>query len=116
MFDFERLSVYNKATEFVRVIRKVLTSLPLLKRSTKTQLNRAALSILLNIAEGSGRFTKPDKRNFFIIARGSVFEYVALLKFLKHEGILQEEQLLLLYNQAEELSKMLYSMIQKLQK
>ena len=116
MFDFEKLTVYTKATEFVKMVRKLLTSLPQLDRSSRSQLNRAALSILLNIAEGSGRFTKPDKRNFFVIARGSVFECVALLKFLEAEGILTEQQILKLYNQAEELSKMLYAMIQILKK
>ena len=32
------------------------------------QLNRAALSIATNLVEGNGRFTKPDRRNFFTIS------------------------------------------------
>ena len=47
------------------------------------QLNRAALSISANIAEGNGWFTKPDRRNFFLIARGSVQECVPLLEIAR---------------------------------
>jgi four helix bundle protein len=51
-------------------------------RITKDQLRRASLSIVLNIAEGSGRFTKPAKRNFYVIAKGSVYECSALFDIL----------------------------------
>jgi len=37
-------------------------------------------SIAANLAEGNGRFTKADRKNFFIIARGSVQECVPLLE------------------------------------
>lgn len=42
---------------------------------------------MLNIAEGSGRFTDKNKRNFYVIARGSAFECVAVFDFLKDEGV-----------------------------
>jgi hypothetical protein len=40
------------------------------KSDPPDQLNRASVSISANIAEGNGRFTKPDRKNFFGIARG----------------------------------------------
>ncbi|MDZ4663957.1 MAG: four helix bundle protein [Bacteroidota bacterium] len=43
---------------------------------------------MLNIAEGSSRFSKADRRNFFVIARGSVFECVAIFDFMKEEQLL----------------------------
>jgi hypothetical protein len=42
-------------------------------------LNRAALSIAMNLAESNCRFTMPDRRHFFIIARGSTHECVRQL-------------------------------------
>jgi len=43
------------------------------------QPNRAAGSIATNLAEGNGRFTRADRKTFFIIARSSAQECVALL-------------------------------------
>jgi four helix bundle protein len=73
------------------------------------------MSIVLNIAEGSGRFTKPDKRNFYIIARGSVFETVAILELLLDQNSLDSPTQQKFYLQAEELSKMLFALIRGLE-
>lgn len=81
MFDFEKLQVYQKAKDFNVEVQKLLDKCNL-EKHVHSQLHRAAFSIMLNIAEGSGRFTKPDKRNFYVIARGSVHECAALLDFL----------------------------------
>ena len=56
------------------------------------QLNRAALSIAANIAEGNGRFTKPDRRNFFGIARGSVQECVPLVELATRQKLRKPER------------------------
>jgi len=55
------------------------------------QPNRAALSIAANIAEGNGRFTKPDRRHCFGIARGSVQECVPLLELALRRKLLNEQ-------------------------
>jgi four helix bundle protein len=114
MFDFEKLTVYTKAKTFNLDVGKFLKEKSI-DSAVKNQLRRAALSIVLNIAEGSGRKTRPDKRNFLIISRGSVFECVAIFDILKDEGSMSEESFQSLYLKSEELSKMLYAMTERLE-
>ncbi|GAB5416823.1 MAG: hypothetical protein Crog4KO_16890 [Crocinitomicaceae bacterium] len=113
MFDFEKLIIYNKAKIFNSEVRAFINSTPL-DRTTKDQLRRASFSIVLNIAEGSGRFSKRDRRNFFVIARSSAFECVAILDVLKDEGVITKFTFQKFYNYAEEISKILFAMISNL--
>jgi four helix bundle protein len=114
MFDFEKLDVYKKAKAFNAGIRDFIKNTKL-DNTTKDQLRRAALSIVLNLAEGSGRFTHPDRRNFYIIARSSVFECVAILDVLKGESVIDESAFSGFYSSADELSRILFAMIRNLQ-
>ncbi|MFM8727987.1 MAG: four helix bundle protein, partial [Planctomycetaceae bacterium] len=75
------------------------------------QLNRAALSISANIAEGNGRFTKPERKNFFGIARGSIQECVPLLELARSRGLLTADDHEALKSQREEISRMLSGLI-----
>ena len=70
-FAFEKLLVYQKAIDFADRVCQLAGGFPRGFWFLADQLNRAALSIATNIAEGNGRFTKADRRNFFGIARGS---------------------------------------------
>lgn len=79
-FMFENLLVYQKAVDFADQIARTTESFPRGYYFLTDQLNRAALSIATNLAEGNGRFTKPDRRNFFTIARGSLQECVPLIE------------------------------------
>ena len=69
---------------------------------------------MLNIAEGSGRYSKADKRHFYVISRGSTFECAAIFDYLKEIGSINEEQFSNYYNLLDELSRMLYGMIKSL--
>lgn len=111
MFDFEKLDVYQKAKHFNKEVYSFLRNSKTIDSVSKNQLRRASLSIMLNIAEGSSRFSKPDRRNFFVISRGSAFECAAIFDFLKHETILSEEEFTQFYGKADELSRMLFKMI-----
>lgn len=113
MFDFEKLTVYKKAKEFNRIVRSYITANNL-DRTTNDQFRRASFSIVLNIAEGSGRFTKRDRRNFFVISRSSAFECIAIIGVLKEEELIRDELFNHLYNLGEEISKILLKMIKNL--
>lgn len=113
MFDFEKLEVYKKAKSFNLKVVSFLTNAHV-DKTTHEQLRRAAFSILLNIAEGSGRFTKPDKRNFYVIARGSAFECVAIFDYLKDIKSINDDIFKEFYSDAEEISKMLFALIKGL--
>lgn len=114
MFDFEKLDVYQKAKEFNKITHSIILNNKNLDRTTKDQLRRASFSVMLNIAEGSSRFSKPDRRNFYVISRGSIFECVAIFDFLNEEKQIKEELHKELYQKCEELSKMLFAMIKNL--
>ncbi len=113
MFDFEKLEVYKKAKHFNFEVRNFI-SLNKLDPTTKDQLRRASFSIVLNLAEGSGRFSKPDRRNFFVISRSSLFECIAILDVLKDEESISIHLFQSFYKNADELSRILYAMIKNL--
>ena len=113
MFDFEKLSVYQKSKSYNKKVDELIKNHKL-ERSTKDQLKRASFSIMLNIAEGTGRFTNPDKRNFYVIARGSVFECSAIFDYLKDLKVISDAEFDNFYAELEELSKMLFALIKGL--
>ena len=113
MFDFEKLTVYQKTKSFNKEIYSILEDRNGIDANTRNQLQRASFSVLLNIAEGTGRRTVPDQRKFFVIARGSIFESVAILDFLNEYDKIPRDQFQRSYEMAEEISKMLFALIKK---
>lgn len=110
-FMFENLVVYQKALDLAERIVTLTESLPRGYYFLADQLNRASLSIATNLAEGNGRFTKSDRRNFFIIARGSVQECVPLLELARRKQLLQDSLHRELRDQLEVIAKMISGLI-----
>ena len=63
-------------------------------RHVRDQFERASLSIVLNIAEGSGRLTEADKRRFYSIALGSLNETKCILQIMDRDALLPDCHLL----------------------
>ena len=114
-FDFHRLAVYQKAIQLhldVYKLQECLKKNPYLQ----DQLNRACASILLNIAEGSGRESRKERKHFLSFSRGSVFECVAIFDMLKSMNIVDAERHYRLLTISEEISRLLYTMISNLKR
>ena len=80
-FDHEKLNVYQEAIKFAAWADELLKTVPK-NLAVHDQLDRAATSISLNIAEGNGKYTASDRCRFFDIARGSALECAACLDVL----------------------------------
>ena len=81
IFDHEKLRAYQEALSFSAWVEPVLEKLPA-KLAARDQLDRASTSIVLNIAEGNGKRSHPDRCRYLDIARGSTVECVACLDVL----------------------------------
>lgn len=79
-FDHEKLKVYQLALKFNEFAFKIISKLNL--SDIRNQLDRASNSIVLNLAEGNGKFSKKDRCKYFDISMGSSFESAACLDIL----------------------------------
>jgi len=113
MFDFQKLDVYQKAKAFCILINKAIST-GIFDRTTNDQLQRASFSIMLNIAESSSRFSNRDRKNFLVIARGSAFECMAIIEYLLNIDEIKEQEFHSYEAKLEEISKMLFPLIRKL--
>jgi four helix bundle protein len=91
-FDHERLDVYRVALDFVETASNIVEALPKGRAYLADQLNRAATSIVLNIAEGAGEFSTADKARFYRMARRSATESAACLDVCARLGLVGQKQ------------------------
>ena len=115
-FMFEKLEVYQKAVDFTDQACALTEGFPRGYGFLADQLNRAALSIATNLAEGNGRFTKADRKNFFIIARGSAQECVPLLELARRRKLLDDARHASMRENLETIAKMISGLINGLNK
>ncbi|MBP8726416.1 MAG: four helix bundle protein [Saprospiraceae bacterium] len=110
MFDFEKLEIYQVIRTNNHKVLKYIFSGEVKDKYLYDELKRATLSIQLNLAEGTGRFSPKEKKHYFTVARSSVFECVAILDVLKSMKMIEDDLYEDLYGSYEQISKMLLGM------
>jgi four helix bundle protein len=92
-FEHERLDVYKAAIAFLALVDEIIEHLPKGRGHLADQIERAATSILLNVAEGAGEFASNEKARIYRIARRSATECAAILDVCRTRRLVAAERL-----------------------
>jgi four helix bundle protein len=115
MKDFRSLKVWEKAHALTLMIYKSTEEFPKQELYALTnQIQRAAVSIPANIAEGCGKDSDAELKRYFSIAMGSSSELEYLILLAHDLGYLHQAAYQFMENDLIEIRKMLNAFIQKL--
>lgn len=108
MHNFKELRIWKEAMELSKIVYAEVKKFPKSDRyELGAQLNKSAISIPSNIAEGAGRKTKPDFSNFISIATGSSFELETQLLLAQDFELISQTTLQPVFEKLTSLQKMM---------
>jgi four helix bundle protein len=112
-FGFEDLKVWKKAVEFAGLVIDISENINTSRKHYRLieNLEAASISVASNIAEGKGRYSKKEFIQFLYIARGSLYETITQLIIFHEKNWISEKQLIQAKGMADEINKMLSSLI-----
>ncbi|HET8837924.1 MAG TPA: four helix bundle protein [Flavobacteriaceae bacterium] len=117
MHKVEDPKVWKKSMEIVVAIYKLTESFPKEEKyGLISQIRRCAVSIPSNIAEGAGRSTKGEFKNFLSIANGSAYELFTQILLSQKLNILSKDVSDTILEQIVEIQKMNYALMKSIEK
>ena len=113
LYAFERLDVWQVSRAFVKEVYRLLAQFPDFEMYNLTnQIRRAAVSVSLNIAEGTSRNSLKEQSRFSEVAYGSLLEVYCSLLIAKDFGYIDENDLSGISVRIQELSNKLNALKQ----
>ncbi len=112
-FIFEDLKVYQRMLDWAVELTSIASKLPPVYSRIRDQLIGAGISAPLNLAEGSGRVTAKDKKNFYKNSRGSIFEVVAILTIVRKMELIKEDDFSRLRHEAADLARIVSALMSR---
>ena len=113
--EFRKLKVYNLAIDFTKEIYRLSGEIPKSEQfGLVSQLRRASVSIVLNIAEGSGGGSSMEFARFLRMSIRSLYEVDAILELLIKLDYCKRDRIQTIYQDRLLLGKMLGQFIKKL--
>jgi len=117
-FAFKELKVWHRAVDFADYAISLTVDLNTDRKHFRLveQLEAAATSVSMNIAEGKGRKSKKEFIRFLYIARGSLYETVTLAGIFCKRNWINNVELEKLEAEALEIASMIKGLINSIQK
>jgi four helix bundle protein len=110
---FEDLNTWQEARKLNNMIYNLTQRLLKSDYSLVQQIRKCSISIMANIAEGFGRYTFKDKRQFFTMARGSISELKSHCYAGLDLGYFTKEEFSKIYSQSDTVGRLISGMIRK---
>ena len=115
MHDYKKLNVWKESIELITEVYKITSKFPSTEKFCLiSQINRCAVSIASNIAEGAGRNTDGEFRQFLGTAKGSSYELETQLIVSNNLGYISIDELNDLIEKLEYVQKMIHNLIKSL--
>ena len=115
-FYYRKLKVYHQSVRLVKEIYILTDQFPQQERNGLiNQIQRAAISIPSNIAEGMGRFSIKERMHFIEIAYGSLMEVMCQLEIAESLNYINNDQFKTQEVLVSEISKMLIGLRKNLE-
>lgn len=116
-FRFEKLNVWQDARQFVSLIYEITRKFPSDEKFGLTnQIRRAAVSIALNIAEGSDKKSDAEFIRFLRMSIGSCKEVVTAIYIALDQNYINQKDFDIIYKQANELVAKINALIRSLRR
>jgi len=115
MIDYKKYNVWQKAHQLVLDVYVITATFPKTEQfNLISQINRAAVSVPTNIAEGCGRETQKELIRFLYIASGSAHELEYLILLSTDLKFISKEKSEKITSELTEIKKMLGALIKKI--
>jgi four helix bundle protein len=116
MKDYKKLLIWQRGMDLVEQTYKIAGLLPYEEKyGLRSQSTRAAVSIVLNIAEGSAKSSKKDYKNYLEVSLGSAFELETVLLVIERLKLAPKEMIGALVEEVLREQRMINAFIQKVQ-
>jgi len=85
----KNFKTYQLALTFYKNAKHIKLNGPI-----RDQFERASLSVVLNLSEGSAKFSRKDRKRFYNIALGSLRECQSILDIIENTNLIKEADIL----------------------